>query len=227
MKRILFIEDDKNYASIITQVLRDSNYIVDHVDNSIDGLNYAKENEYDIALIDLYIDQLLGTQVLEIMKLNNTNLKTILISNSDNAKDELKSLQSGAVDFIKKDTSIEIFLERIKKTLDYKNTNPIVQMVKSDIENIEVDLIKRLAYKNNEVVHLTKIEFDMLAYFLMHKNESLSRPVLVKEVWKLPHEIDMLELRTVDTHVKNLKSKLQLSSIVSVRGIGYRWYENQ
>ncbi|MDL2211477.1 response regulator transcription factor [Erysipelotrichaceae bacterium OttesenSCG-928-M19] len=225
MNSILIIEDDLDYGEILKQFLIDSGFSVELVSDSISGVNLIKENQYDLIISDLYLDKLNGAQVIDLVKMYNAESKTMMISNSTDSNDELKSLRVGADDFIKKDSTFEVILARVNNVLEKNKNKTKIKVLKSDAEEIELDKVNRIVYKQGKMVALTGMEFDLIAYFLAHKNELLSREVLIEKVWKIPLDSASIDLRAVDAHIKNLRSKLKISSILSVRGIGYRWYE--
>ncbi|MDF9866503.1 DNA-binding response OmpR family regulator [Bacilli bacterium PM5-3] len=225
MKKILFIDDDKKYSLIIKEVLEKNDFIVDLAHTSFDGIELAKSNIYDVYIIDLYLDQFQGTQVCEIIKIDNPDAIVIYVSNSTESNDELKCLRTGGADFVSKESSIEVFIERIRKALIEKNKLQSKKIIKSETENIEIDRIKGIVFKDNELVHLTSTEFRILILLLENKNEPVSRDEIIEDVWGIPYCEAEIEPRTIDTHVKNIKRKLKTKSIISVRGVGYRWYE--
>lgn len=226
MEKILLIEDDKEYGEILEQMLSDTGYEVTRIEDSIEGLEYGKNNEYDLIISDLYLDKLTGAQVIEMIKMYRPDARVLMISNSVDTNDEIKSLRVGANDFVKKDSPFEVFLARVKNLIAKKSVSKTnFRMLSSETEGIEIDQQNRLVKKDGQFVHLTNVELDLLIYMLQHKNALLSRENLIENVWKVPVESSSIDLRTVDAHIKNLRRKLNLTSIFSVRGIGYRWYE--
>lgn len=225
MDKILLIEDDKDYGSILSHMLSDAGYDVTRVESSITGLDMGKDNKYDLIICDLYLDKLSGSQIIEMIKMYRPEIKALIISNSSDTNDELKSLRVGANDFVKKDSPFEVILARVKNLISQDTVKTNFKVITSDAEGIEVDQENRLVKKDGKFIHLTNVEFDLLVYMLQHKNDLLSREILIEKVWKVPADSATVDLRTVDAHIKNLRSKLKLSSIFSVRGIGYRWYE--
>ncbi|MDF9866741.1 two-component system response regulator VanR [Bacilli bacterium PM5-3] len=225
MKKILFIDDDTEYARMIIDLLKELNYNVDYSSSSIEGLEMAKKINYDLVIADLYLDKLNGNQIAEMLKVYREDAKVIILTNSTNPSDEVRGLQVGVDDYVKKDVSFEILVERIKRLIQDKKTSMSIKTIKSDVEQIKIDRENRIVKKDDVEVHLTMLEFDLLVYLLKNKNQLLSREQIIEKVWKVPADSLHVDLRTVDAHIKNLRSKLALSSIVSVRGIGYRWHE--
>ena len=225
MKKILFIDDDPEYSMMIINFLKDLGYDVDYSQKSIDGLEMAKKNNYDLVISDLYMDKLNGNQIAEMLKMYRSETKVLILTNSTNPNDEVQGLRIGADDYVRKEAPFEVMFERIRRLIEVKQSNIVISNLKSNVENLDVDLINRVVRKDNNEIHLTMLEFDLLTFLLNNKNKLLSREQLIEKVWRVPADSLHVDLRTIDAHIKNLRSKLNISSIVSVRGIGYRWHE--
>ncbi|MEG0284292.1 MAG: response regulator transcription factor [Erysipelotrichales bacterium] len=224
MYKILFINNDVDYSDVIVNLFELNGFQVDNCLKANEGLQLAKRNSYDMILISLNLESILGTQLLEVIKLEKPKADVIILSDSNDSQYELMALKAGAVDYIKKDCALDILLERVKLAINRESVNER-EVLESAQEGIEVDLKKRLVTKNDEIVHLTKTEYDLLVMFLSNKKESISREKIIREIWKVPANKDYVDSKLVNTHIKNLKKKLDIRSIISIRGIGYRWYE--
>ena len=225
MKKILFIDDDKKYVDIIKGILEKNDFEVEGIHTSFEGIELAKKHSYDAYIIDLYLDQFQGVQVGEIIKMHNPKAIIVYVSNSTEANDELRCLRTGGSDFVSKESSIEVFVERVRKAICENKVSQYETILKSEFESLEINQRKGLILKNGEPVHLTNTELKILTLLFEHKNEVISRETIIEEIWQIPFNESEIEPRTIDTHIKNIKRKLGVRSIISVRGVGYRWYE--
>ena len=225
MKKILFIDDDKKYVGIMKEILEKNDFAIDGVHSSFEGIELAKSHDHDAYIIDLYLDQFQGVQVGEIIKMHNPKAIIIYVSNSTEVTDELRCLRTGGSDFISKESSIEVFVERVRKAISENKVAQFETILKSEFESLEINQRKGIVLKNGELIHLTTTEFKILTLLFEHKNEVISRETIIEEVWQIPFNELEMEPRTIDTHIKNIKRKLGVRSIISVRGVGYRWYE--
>lgn len=155
MKKILFIDDDEKYMSIMKDVLERNDYVVDTVVSSIEGIEQAKENDYDVYIIDLYLDQFQGVQVGEILRMEGNDVPIIYVSNSTDSHDELRCLKIGGAEFIKKVVSIEIFLERLRKAIFEKRIENDSDVLICRSEGLEINVKKGFVTKRGDYIHLT------------------------------------------------------------------------
>ncbi|MDR3215478.1 MAG: response regulator transcription factor [Bacilli bacterium] len=221
MKRILFVDDDLKYVNIIKECLIANGYIVDVASNSVEALKYAKKRIYDLYLLDLYLDQFSGLQLAEFLRMNHSWANIVFLTNSDDDNDEIRCLRNGSADYLKKNMSINVMLERIGRSLSTVKREE--NMIRS--AEIEVDLKSYMVYKFGELIPLTVSEVKILAILMSNNKTAISRQELIEALYGLPLNEINAELRIIDAHVKNIKRKLNITSIVSIRGVGYRFNE--
>ncbi|MDL2212145.1 response regulator transcription factor, partial [Erysipelotrichaceae bacterium OttesenSCG-928-M19] len=213
-------------APLVVDYLEESGYFVEHICDSIEAINEIKKNNYDLVLSDLNLNKINGRQVVELVKKYDENIKIMILTCSTNEYDELSGLRVGADDYVTKESSFEVLVERIKNLLKDKKDNKIESTyLESKKDDIIVDEANRIVMKGNVEVDLTKLELDLLIYFLKNKNVLLSREKIYEDIWFVPLVSDDVDLRNIDAHVKNLQKKMTITSISSIRGIGYRWHE--
>lgn len=227
MKKILLVEDDRDYAEIVQQLLEEVGYRVDVVYTAIDGLNKNKEIEYDLVITDLHLDSLNGMQVAELIKRDTPNVYIMMLTASVLDEDESKALYSGVDEYVRKSVSFSILLSRIDHLFSQRaRETQQLPMLQSAKERLSVDLTERIVLKDEVEVPLTLLEYELLVCFLENKNKLLSRQDILKKVWKVEKEEANVDVRIIDTYIKNIRKKLNVTSIYSIRGIGYRWHEN-
>ena len=226
MNKILFIDDDQDFGKVFSTLLRENEYEVEYASEAMVGLDLEKQNNYDLIIIDLYLEKFTGIQVAELIRSHNGKSRIMIMTNSIDDQDEVRALQLGIDEYLRKNTSFAVMLQRIKKVLETptKNTEQII-ILESKQEKIKVDIENHAVEKQDKIIHLTHLEFDLLVYLLKNRNVLVSRELILEKVWKLKQDEVFIDSRTVDVHIKNLRRKLNVSAIHSVRGLGYRWHE--
>lgn len=222
MKKILLVDDDKKYLEFLKEVLTLENYQVTAVDNAMLGIELFKKNIFDLVISDLKMESVDGLQFLYMLRKIEENSKVILLTSSDSDADEMKGLEFDVTDYVRKKTSIKILLKRVERAVEQTNSFKKNQ-ISCAKENIEVDCSARKVKKNGQEIKLTLKEYEMLVLFLKNRNVVLEREKIIKAIWRI--ETDYIDVRVVDTHVKSLRKKLQVSCIFSIRGVGYEWSE--
>lgn len=221
MIRILIVEDDLKYQTVLRRILEEE-YEVDVASSVVEALSLCETDKYDLIISDLHLKDIDGLNFLSIIKKMSPKTKTILLTGNPSAESEIITLDQEINLYLSKDKSMDVILKYIqillKKVIDEKN-----RTIYSKSENITIDIKEKIVTKNGVEVQLLWYEFLLLEYFLNNKNKVLSREEIVKSVWS--KEMEVMEERIVDVYVRYLRQKLSISSITSVRGVGYEWSE--
>ncbi len=225
MKRLLLVDDDNEYRSIIKTFLLAQKYAVDDAESVAEALELLGENPYDLIISDLYMEKMDGFQFAELVKKIDEEVKIIFLTGSISDQDEVKGLKLGANDYLRKGSSLEIMIQRIEMTLKQKIEKRKTDIIVDDAEELVIDKDTFKVKKSGEEVELSALEFDLLVYFVENKNIILTRVDIIKNVWHITEDQIQMSNRTVDTHVKNLRKKLNIKAILSIRSRGYKWYE--
>ncbi len=219
MKKILVIEDDERIRFIIKDFLTIKNYEVVEAIDGEEGLDKFYEDKFDLVILDIMMPNLNGWEVCKRIK-SEFQIPILILTAKSQEEDEVKGLELGADDYLKKPFSLKIFEVRVKKLLDLigiENKFLVYNNLKIDKEAYKV-------YVNNNLIELTPKEYELLLFLVKNKNIALSREKLLNNVWDVWCESD---LRTVDTHIKKLRKKVNINNIVTVRGIGYMFEVNE
>ncbi|MCE4047864.1 MULTISPECIES: response regulator transcription factor [Bacillaceae] len=227
MKRILIIEDEKNLARFIELELNYEGYHTEVCADGRSGLNKAIAEQWDVILLDLMLPELNGMEVCRrIRQVKNTPI--LMITARDNVLDRVSGLDSGADDYLVKPFAIEELLARLRAlfrridTISSEQAEPAPKMTVLTYKDIVLELESHIAKKGNEVIALTKREYDLLSMFMSNINIVLTRDVLLNKIWGYESEV---ETNVIDVYVRYLRNKLdptgQEQYIETVRGIGY------
>jgi two-component system, OmpR family, response regulator ArlR len=217
MKRILLIEDEPQIARFVQLELNHEGYDVTVANDGRDGLEVFKAHPFDLVLLDIMLPSLNGIEVLRRIR-QLSNVPIIMLTARDSVMDKVNGLDNGADDYITKPFAIEELLARLRNLLRKQVSQTSILSYKSLI----LDLNQHECSVNNVQVDLTKKEFDLLHMLLKHKNQVLSRELLIEKIWG--YEFDGTT-NSIDVYVRYLRSKIEEpfdeKFIHTIRGVGY------
>ena len=214
---ILIVEDDESISNLIKLNLTIAGYESTQVFNGLEVLPLLQQNTFDLILLDVMLPGMNGFELMTHIK--NLKIPVIFLTAKNALPDRITGLKSGAEDYIVKPFETVELLARIEIVLRrYCKNNNCIQF-----KNITLYENERLVKKDDEPVNLTLKEFDLLLLLIKNKNMALSRDYLLERIWGYEY---MGETRTIDTHIQNLRKKLDLTDdIKTVYKIGYRLEE--
>lgn len=215
-KTILIIEDEIAIQNILTEPLVASGYKVITADDGLVGINKFRTNNIDLIILDIMLPKIDGYAVCEMIR-QESHTPIILLTALDTEDDEVKGFDLLADDYITKPFSIRLVLKRVeallRRTDEPKGTNVLRY---KELQIIEAQ--RQVFISENEVI-LTQIEFDILLLFLKHIGKVFTRDEILNSVWG--YEFVGYE-KGVNFHIMNLRKKLNIDYIETVRGVGYK-----
>ncbi|WP_426711051.1 response regulator transcription factor [Cetobacterium sp. SF1] len=216
-KKILIIEDDTKIQRYLFLELTHENYIVDVVDNGIEGLNKLNENEYSLILLDLMLPNISGEEVCKKIR-EQSNIPIIILTAKDELFSKISLLDLGADDYITKPFNIQELFARMR--VIFRNKKDVINKNFLGFKNIKINLDTKEVFFNEELIKLTKTEYNLLHYLLLNSNIVLSREKILENVWGYDFIGDS---KIVDMYIKALRKKLNCNNdiIKTVRGFGY------
>lgn len=225
MEKLLVIDDQIEYLEFLSNALKSLGYDVKSANNPVVGLEMFVQEHFDLVLSDLKMDVMDGIRLAATIKSMNKQTKVIILTANPTEETEISALDVKVDQYISKDKSIEVIRRYIENVLNQKKEDEFGNQLQlfSTPEQIVMNLVEHTVYKQGEQVQLTLKEFQLLKFFLENKNIALSREMIIDAVWE-ENYIDVDE-RVVDVHVKKLRNKLKAFSIMSLRGLGYKWNE--
>lgn len=219
--KVLVVDDEKLIRDVIKEYLALENYEISEAENGLEALELAKNEKFDIIIMDIMMPKMDGYSACrEIKKIKD--IPFILLSARGEEYDKLIGFELGIDDYVTKPFSPKELVARIKAITKRKDTKSIVQ-----IKGIKLDNVAHDVYIDDKKINLTPKEYDLLKYFIDNKNVALSRETLLSNIWGYDFYGDD---RTIDTHVKTLRKQLgkYKNFIVTVRGMGYKFtYEEK
>ena len=221
--RVLVVDDEKMIVKGLKFSLMQDYSVVDCAYDGEEALEYAKNNEYDIILLDIMLPKLDGLSVCQQIR-EFSDVPIIMLTAKGDDMDKILGLEYGADDYITKPFNILEVKARIKAIIrrSASKEQPEVQKTYS-YNGLSIDLDSRRGYINDEEVNLTAKEFDLLELLMLHPNKVYSREELLNTVWGYDYPGDA---RTVDVHIRRLREKIEVNPGVpdyvhTKWGVGY------
>ncbi len=217
---ILIYDDNIENLQIMEKTLGNAGYDVITSTDVIESIRRIEKNHNDIELlITKYDVEPFGLKdYLHILRKLNKDIKVVVLASSNDHKDELLSIELDVDEYIKKPVVSTVFAKKLEKVLNYNSTFNDNLFIKRDM--IEIDILRGLVFKNSEQVSLTLKEYQILVYLVKKSNNVVSREELYTSIWG--NNKSSTNFRTIDVHISNLRQKLDLISLISIRGEGYR-----
>lgn len=223
-KHILFVEDDNEYRSSLTKILKDEGYRVDSVGSPLEAIELFATNKFDLVISDLVMEELNGIQFLKYIKKVNPHMKTIILTADPTNDTELAALDIFVDKYLMKGASYPVLLKHIENLLAQQSGiagNRMVSKIEYVPENLVVNFLSRTVTKNGEQINITTKEFDILKVLLLNKGTALNREEIIEQIWDNAYE--NIDERVVDVHIRSIRKKLRTQAILSIRGYGYKW----
>ena len=219
--KLLIVDDESKIQLVLKEYASFEGYEADTASNGIDAIKMAKENDYDLIIMDIMMPGLDGfSAVKEIKKFKD--IPVLMLSARSEEYDKLHGFEIGIDDYVTKPFSPKEVMLRV---------NAITRRNKKKTENrkfngLEVDMPGRNVYVDGKKIDLTPKEYDLLFYLIINEGIVLTREQLLSNVWGYEYFGDD---RTVDTHIKMLRNNLgpYRDYIVTARGLGYKFEQEK
>ena len=226
MYKILIVDDEAKIREVLAEYAEFEGYYADQASDGMEAVAKCKQNDYDIILMDVMMPKLDGfSAVKEIKKFKD--IPVIMLSARSEEYDKLFGFEIGVDDYVVKPFSPKEVMARINAVLKRKEhtdvaAQPAAARETQKFEGLEIDMVGRNVYVDGEKAVLTPKEYELLFYMVRNAGIALSREKLLSDVWGYDFYGDD---RTVDTHIKMLRSNLKeyRKFIVTLRGMGYKF----
>ncbi len=223
MYKILIVDDEQKIREVLAEYAEFEGFNSDQAGDGMEAVAKCKQSDYDIILMDVMMPKLDGfSAVKEIRKFKD--IPVIMLSARGEEYDKLFGFEIGADDYVVKPFSPKEVMARINAVLKRNNANKNVKTTNPSLkyEGLEIDMLGRNVYVDGVKAELTPKEYELLFYMVNNKGIALSREKLLSDVWGYDFYGDD---RTVDTHIKMLRSNLKdyRRFIITLRGMGYKF----
>ena len=228
MVKICLIDDDQNILASLSLALKSEKFDVETFSDGIAGLEALKDNNFDIAILDIKMPRLDGLEVLQKLR-NSSDIPVIFLTSKDDEIDQLLGLKMGADDYITKPFSQKLLIERVKVILKRTSFSSIENTVNSDsfIErgNLILNMDRHECHWKEERIKLTVTEFLLLESLVNRPGYVKNRDQLMSAAYSDDLYVDD---RTIDSHIKRIRRKFKavdkdFNSIETLYGVGYRF----
>jgi DNA-binding response OmpR family regulator len=218
--RILVAEDEAAIADFINHGLSAEGYAVTVASTGDDALALALSEDFGLVVLDRMLPGRDGIEVLKALRVAKPDLRVIMLTARTEIDDRVEGLDAGAVDYMTKPFSFDELAARVRAHLRMPSQT---QSTRLEALGIELDLLTRRVTRDGIEISLSSKEFDLLAYFLRHPANVLSREQILSAVWGYSHDPGT---NIVEVYVSYLRRKLgrpgSPAPILTVRSVGYR-----
>ncbi len=223
--RVLVVEDDPTTAELVRLYLARDGHTVLTARDGMEGLRLARQESPDLVVLDIMLPKMDGLQVCRSLR-TESEVPIIMLTARVEEEDRLAGLDLGADDYITKPFSPRELAARVRAVLRRSSKEALEQGPKKiSHDGVQVDMARRTATVEGELLSLTPTEFRLLGLFMRNPGIVLSRDTIIERVFG--YEFEGFD-RSVDTHVSNLRRKLEGKSgkkryIHTVYGMGYKF----
>lgn len=220
--KILIVDDEEMIRNVLREYVEFEGYEVDEAEDGMEAVKKSKANNYDMILMDVMMPKLDGFSAVKEIK-KNKDVPVIMLSARAEEYDKLFGFELGVDDYVTKPFSPKEVIARINAVVRRKkNAKKADYREIMTFEGLKIDLSGRNVYVNGEKIDLTPKEYELLFYMAQNNGIALSRETLLSEVWGYDFFGDD---RTVDTHIKMLRSSLKeyRKFVVTLRSVGYKF----
>ncbi|MDF1852067.1 MAG: response regulator transcription factor [Verrucomicrobiales bacterium] len=223
MPTILIVDDEEDIRELISMnLLREEKYEIIEAGDGLEGLHFAKKKRPDLIILDLMLPEMDGLTVYQRIRedARTQEIPVIMLTARGRLEEKLEGLELGADDYLPKPFSPKELILRVRNLLRRTNPNVGSSVIESGPFSLDKNALKLLL--EGEEIELTATEFKLLLSLIESPGVTQERGELLKKVWGYS---DLIQTRTLDTHIKRLREKLgdQGTSIETVRGVGYRF----
>jgi len=228
MEKILIIEDEESVLMALEIDLRIEGYHVSSAKDGLKGFSMAKEQAYDLIILDIMLPEMNGFEVCKQLRHAGITTPILMLTAKSQEVDKVLGLELGADDYVTKPFSPRELRARVNALFRrVKQTQQGIDLY--HFGDVEVDFKKYEAKKSGLPIYLTALEFAMLHFLIKHKDQVVSRDSILDKVWG---DDVYVYPRTVDTHIVHLRKKIEDDPenpkfIIGVRSIGYKFKTDQ
>jgi DNA-binding response OmpR family regulator len=214
--RVLVVEDEKRLAAALRGGLEAEGFAVDVAGDGPDGLWLARENPYDVVVLDIMLPGMNGYQVCETLRAERNWTPILMLTAKDGEWDEVDGLDSGADDYLTKPFSHAVLLARLR-ALMRRGARPRPAVLVAGV--LRLDPATRRVWRGESEVDMTAREHALLEFLMRRAGEVVGKREIVEHVWDVNFDGDP---NIVEVYVRRLRTKLGANAVETVRGAGYR-----
>ena len=224
-KKILLVEDDPNFGTVLKDYLALNDYNVTHAKDGIEGLIMFKNSDYDLCILDVMMPRKDGFSLAQDIRGTNKEVPIIFLTAKTLKEDVLKGYSVGADDYLNKPFDSEVLLHKIKAILQRKETDK-----SAESEQFEFNIggfffnskLRHLSIGDQEPIKLSPKESKLLRMLAIHKNDLMPRELALTKIWR---DDNYFTSRSMDVYIAKLRKYLKIDEnveILNIHGEGFR-----
>jgi DNA-binding response OmpR family regulator len=214
--RVLVVEDESRFAAALRGGLEAEGFAVDVAGDSAEGLWLARENPYDVLVLDIMLPGMSGYQLCATLRAERNWTPILMLTAKDGEWDEVDGLDTGADDYLTKPFSYAVLLARLR-ALIRRGARPRPAVLRAG--ELRLDPATRRVWRGDMEVDLTAREHALLEFFMRRVGEVVGKLEIIEHVWDVNFDGDP---NIVEVYVRRLRTKLGAGAVETVRGAGYR-----
>ena len=218
MQKILVVEDDFDIQELLLNFLQEAGYDVTIANDGVEALSLYASDQFDLILLDIMLPKIDGFSVCELIR-KQSQIPIIMLTALSGEEEQIRGLDLQVDDYITKPFSMPILVRKIAAVLRRSNHQQDDKHCTISYQNLVLDLDSYTAIMGENTYELTQREFEVLRELLTHQGRVMTRQNLLDKLWRYDFYGDE---RVVDTHIKNLRKKLGIDFIQTIRGVGYK-----
>ena len=218
--KVLIVEDDSDLKEGLDFSLSEEGYMVVAVETLKEAEKCFKNDVFDLILLDCNLPDGSGFELCKDIR-KVSNIAILMLTARDGELDEVKALNLGVDDYMKKPFSLSVLKARIRNLLRRKSQNSLIES-----NGIRIDTNSNTIYKNENKIEVTAIEYRLLRYMVENKNQILSKEQILSHIWDV--EDKYVDDNIVSVHIRRLRVKIEEEPsnpkfIKTIHGMGYLW----
>ncbi len=224
-KKILLVEDDPNFGTVLKDYLAMNDYNVTHAKNGMEGFEKFKKDDFDLCILDVMMPYKDGFTLAKEIREKNEDIPIIFLTAKAMKEDVLKGYKVGADDYLNKPFDSEVLLMKIKAIIQRKATDSIAdsKQFEFQIGNFFLNSkLRFLTYKKEDPIKLSPKENELLRLLALHKNDLMARELALTKIWR---DDNYFTSRSMDVYIAKLRKYLSKDDgveIVNIHGEGFR-----
>jgi two-component system copper resistance phosphate regulon response regulator CusR len=218
--RILLIEDEAKTAAALKRGLRGEGFDATVASSGEEGFFLLSKEAFDMVVLDWMLPGRDGVEILKTVRSKGLKTPVLLLTARDAVEDRVAGLDAGADDYLVKPFAFAELVARLRALLRRAGHD----VARLQIADLVLDLPSRRVRRAGREIALTPREFDLLAYLLRNSSQTVTRPMIARDVWREPHRATPLD-NVIDVHLAHLRRKIdndhQTRLIHTIRGVGF------
>lgn len=218
-KKILVVEDDPNFGTILKEYLAMNDFEVVLAKNGMEGFEKFKKDHYDLCILDVMMPYKDGFTLAKNIREKNENIPIIFLTAKTMKDDVIKGYKAGADDYLTKPFDSEVLLMKLRALFQRKAHNPLTDSTQFEFQigNFHLNSkFRLLKYKEEEPIKLSPKENELLKLLVLHENDLMSRELALTKIWR---DDNYFTSRSMDVYIAKLRKYLKKDSTVQINNI--------